>query len=163
MVAAIALAASLAALFASRDPTAATLHHRKFGQWTLEIRSDPFIGATRCSLHAPRIDIRQAVAVFHFPRRTDTFDAMYKVDAGPAVSWRVNSMFIASHGARLETDDSSHPSGGEVAIPLPALDGATAVTIRPGPDERAHAFRLDGLSAALTGAGEAGCKADFRP
>ena len=133
----------------------------RIGQWALDVKRDSFTGTVSCSLKAPRMSFDRAAVTFQFSPRTETFDAVYRVDAGPALSWRISAMALAAHGVRLQNDDALNPSGGRVILPYSAVVGAKTVWIRPGPKARPRPFTIEGLSTAVAAARQAGCGADF--
>ena len=134
---------------------------QQIGQWTLAVKHDRFTGALSCSLTAPQMSFERAALTFRFSRRTETFDAVYRVDAGPAFSWRLSAMALAAHGVQLQTDDAANPSGGRVILPYSALVGGKTVWIRPSEKQRAWPFRIDDLASAVTAAKDAGCGTEF--
>jgi len=133
----------------------------RIGPWTLQVKRDGFTGQVTCSLVAPRMSFDHAAVTFRFSPRTETFDAIYRVDAGPAHSWRPNAMALAAHGVQLQSDDARNPSGGRVTLPYTALVGGKTVWIRPSAKARAWPFRIEELTSAVNAAKSSGCGADF--
>ncbi len=133
----------------------------RIGPWTLEVKRDQFTGQISCSLQAPRMRFDRAAVTFRFSPRTETFDAVYRVDAGPPHSWRLSAMALAAHGVPLQTDDARNPSGGLVTLPYSALVGGKTVWIRPSAKARAWPFKIEDLTSAVNTARSSGCGADF--
>jgi hypothetical protein len=152
-----------AAWFAHGPATTPTLHRRRVGQWTLEIIHDPFTDRTSCRLHAHAMTYGPVAVTFQFPASENTFGATYKIDDGPATSWRVNAMTLASRGVALQTEDLTNPSGGRVLAPVSALINAHSITIRPSAYLPARTFKLADLPAALEAGRAAGCGAELSP
>ncbi|QUD90434.1 hypothetical protein [Phenylobacterium montanum] len=134
---------------------------QRFGPWTLNVKHDRFTGQVSCVLSAPRMSFDRAAVTFQFSPHTETYDAVYRVDTGPAFSWRLSAMALASHGVKLETDDPTNPSGGRVILPYSAVVGGKTVWIRPSDKKRAWPFRIDDLAPAVAAAKTAGCGAGF--
>jgi hypothetical protein len=148
--------------FAHHESTRPETQRSHVGQWTIAVTKDPFTGATTCRLRARGMTYADGVMTFDLGRRTRTFRALYKIDQGPATSWRTNAMALA-RSSSLQTDDLLNPSGGRVLTPLGPLLGAHQIVIRPSPDIRAVTFSLADLSPALDRASASGCGADFPP
>ena len=139
----------------------ATHDRNQIVPWRLEVKHDPFTGAISCSLRAPRMSFDHGALTFQFSRSTDTFDAIYRIDAGQPFSWRISAMSLAAHGVQIQNDDPANPSGGRVIIPYNALIGGQTVWIRPGPKAAAWPFKIEGLTAELMAAKSQGCPAGF--
>ena len=150
--------AALSTLFGRHDATRPTTHHERVGQWTLSVTHDPFAGTTRCALAARAMVVDRGVVTFYFGDQARTFEALYKVDAGPAVSWRANAMVLASTGSLAMSEDLVNASGGRVPVPLSVLAGARSISIRISPKVRAREFSLADLPAALARAEAKGCE-----
>ena len=102
--------------------------------------------------------VDRGVVTFYFGDQARTFEALYKVDAGPAVSWRANAMVLASTGSLAMSEDLVNASGGRVPVPLSVLAGARSISIRISPKVRAREFSLADLPAALARAEAKGCE-----
>lgn len=102
---------------------------------------------------------RQSLA-FRFPALVDTLKADWRADAGPVRSWTEVYPTLVSLGANLPGGGMDNPTGGLVILPVSALAGAHAVTIRPTPKSRPRAFYIDGLADALANAKLRGCAPD---
>jgi hypothetical protein len=139
---------------------ALAVQHERFGGWALLVRRDDFTGQVSCELRDHRMFRLKSAMVFQFPRTIDTFDASYRVDGAPAISWRVNAMSLASGGVQFSDSSLANPSGGRVMIPLEALAGAHMVLIRPTATARPTSFYLRDLPAALAAMRTAGCEQD---
>jgi hypothetical protein len=149
------------AWFSHGPSTRPVAHRRRVGHWTLEVTSDPFTGAIGCRLHGRGMMLERGVMTFDFGADAHTFEAVYRIDQGPATPWRVNAMALAAAGASLQTDSLKNPSGGKVLTPLGPLIGARKITIRPSPTAEARTFTLADLGPALHAASAAGCGPDF--
>jgi hypothetical protein len=162
-VMAIAMAdlANTVAWIAPHDAAKPSLRRTRIGQWTLVVRRDRFSGATNCELRARAMSYARGVVTFRFGRGVQTYDAIYRVDDGPAVSWRVNAMTLASTGALAQSDDLANPSGGRVVTPLSVLSGAQTITIRPALGKKPHTFKVADLPSAMAAAEAADCGPDF--
>ena len=147
---------ALVALFDHR-PAEVSVHHQHLGQWTLTIRRDRFAAATSCELRAHSMTVARGAVTFRFGPQVRTYDAMYRLDDGPPVSWRVNAMSLASHGALPEGEALANPSEGLVAVPLEALSGAQTIAIRTSARDRPRRFQIGDLPAALRAADALGC------
>jgi len=143
------------------DSTRPTTHRQRIGQWMLEVNHDPFTNQTWCRLKGHGMTYGPAAMTFKFDPHTDTFGAVYRIDQGPAISWRVNAMTLASRGVPLQTDALHNPSDGRVYVPTTALTGAQTIVIRPSPTSPTRAFDVSGLAGALNEARTAGCGAAF--
>ncbi|HEY2661069.1 MAG TPA: hypothetical protein VGI79_15210 [Caulobacteraceae bacterium] len=133
----------------------------QIGQWTLDVKHDPFTGTVSCALRAPRMSFEHAAVSFRFWPSIDTFDAMYRIDSGPAYSWRISALALAAHGVKLQADDARNPSGGKVTVPYNALIGGKTIWVRPSPEAAATPFKIDDLPAAVAAARSQGCTAEF--
>jgi hypothetical protein len=143
-------------------PAAAEIRHHgaqhgRTGQWELTVRRDDFAGQVRCHLRGRRMSVERTAMVFQLPGGRNTFDAAYRIDDAPAVSWRVNAMTLAADGVQFNHADLNNPSRGRVAIPLALLDGAGSVTIRATPGAPPARFDLHDLPAAVMAMRAAGC------
>jgi hypothetical protein len=147
--------------FSHPESSRPTAHRERIGKWVLQVDHDPFTGQTWCRLKGGGMTYGPAAMIFKFDSHTDTFGAVYRIDGGPAVSWRVNAMTLASRGVTLQTDALNNPSGGRVYVPTAALAGAQTITIRPSPTLPTRTFDLSGLPGALGKAQAAGCGAAF--
>jgi hypothetical protein len=149
------------AWFAHHPSAKPTTRRHKIGRWTLEVTHDPFTGVIGCRLLAHGMTLEAGVMRFDFGANVRTFEAVYRIDGGPATAWRANAMELAAAGAPLESESLDNPSGGRVLTPLKALIGARAIAIRPSPASEARTYQLVGLGQALHAAAGAGCGADF--
>ena len=137
--------------------------HRKIGRWTLDLVKDPFLGTVQCRLRARNVTVERSAVIVQGPRNVNTFDAYYRLGAGPAVSWRVNAMELVSHGVPINDEALANPSGGRVAIPLRLAVSATTISIRPSERSRSYTVSLPNLDAALRQAKSLGCGPDLVP
>lgn len=135
--------------------------HRKIGRWILDLTKDPFLGTVRCRLRAKGVTVEHAAVIVQAPRSVNTFDAYYRLDSSPAVSWRVNGMELASHGVTINDETLDNPSGGRVAIPLRLAAAAATISIRASERSRSYSFFQPKLDGALLQARGLGCGADF--
>jgi len=143
------------------DSTRPTVSRHRIGKWLLEVSHDPFTAQTWCRLKGGGMTYGPAAMTFKFDRGVDTFGAVYRIDNGPAVSWRVNAMTLASRGVPLQTDALHNASEGRVYVPTAALAGAQSITIRPAPTAPTRTFDLRALPAALDRAQTEGCAGAF--
>jgi hypothetical protein len=125
--------------------------------WLIDTVSDPFSNTIRCNIHAKNMRYVPGAVLFQLPRSVNTFNAKYRIDAGPVVSWRVHAMDLTSSGVAIQNSNLTNPSGGQVAIPIAVLALASAVAIQPAFNGKVYTFDLHALSAALSGAANAGC------
>jgi hypothetical protein len=130
----------------------------KTGDWTTKVRSDRFTGEISCSLQTSRIGFHRDTLVFRLGRDTDTSEAFFSVDGGPARSVREPRLENETHGFFLDSGPIDNPSGGRVALPLSVVRDAKQVRIRASPRHSPRAFDLAGFPAALAAAKAAGCK-----
>ena len=135
----------------------------RLGRWVLVAKRDPFSGAITCTLRGERMSVAHSALTFEFSSRADTYDAAYRLDAGPAIPWRASAMTLAASGVRFDTGDAANPSGGLVSLPLGVVAGARTVWVRPSPKAHAVAFKIEDLGPALAAAKSAGCGAAFEP
>jgi hypothetical protein len=147
--------------FHSAESSRPTTHRQRIGKWMLEVNHDPFTSQTWCRLKGHGMTYGPAAMTFKFDHHTDTFGAVYRIDQGPAVSWRVNAMTLASRGVKLQTDSLNYPSDGRVYVPTVALTGAQTVVIRPAPTEPTRSFDVSGLADAVGKAQADGCGSAF--
>ncbi len=127
------------------------------GGWRLARTDDAFKGSVGCRLELEDVRYLQGVVTFSFGRRTDTANALFRVDGGPLRSVGEVGPEVAGLGASYLTRNTLNPSDGRVRLPYAALKGARRVDIRAN-DRRPHrSFALDGLAAALAEAHARGC------
>ena len=130
---------------------------RHYGEWTLNVRTDSFTTGHVCKLTRPGIDYQRQTVILHLPARTDTTNAVYRIDAGPPVEARADDLQIVRLGFALQDDDLQNPSGGVIRIPVTRLVGARSVRVETAAFSRSRKFDLDGLDAALAAANAANC------
>jgi hypothetical protein len=130
------------------------------GLWTYQVGVDRFTGLKSCRLSARHVSYAHQALTFQFASKIDTSESLYRLDGGPAQSWRVNAMTLASAGVALHDDSLVNPSQGLVRIPAHELANTGAVTIRATPRSRPVKFHIEGFAAALAAAEAAGCAAD---
>jgi hypothetical protein len=149
----------LAAQFAVFDhrPAAVSVQRQHLGQWTLTVRRDRFAGATTCELRSRSMTVARGAVTFRLGANVRTYQAMYRLDDGPAVSWRANAMALASLGALPNGESLDNPSEGLVAVPLSTLSDTQTITIRASFVDRPRKFKLGDLPAALRAADAVGC------
>jgi hypothetical protein len=155
----MSLALLLALALWPHHPREVVQHRYGVDGWVLEIRKDSFSGDTRCRVQRGRLSYERQALVFHLPPRLNTFDAAYRIDAGPLILARDDAADLAAQGFALNDDDLANPSGGLVRIPARRLDGAKLVQIQPRPETRPLRFNLTGLAPTLAAAKQLGCDA----
>ena len=155
----MSLALLLALALWPHHPREVVQHRYGVDGWVLEIRKDSFSGDTRCRVQRGRLSYERQALVFHLPPRLNTFDAAYRIDAGPLILARDDAADLAAQGFALHDDDLANPSGGLVRIPARRLEGAKLVQIQTRPGVKPLRFRLYSLNAALDAAHRLGCGA----
>ena len=152
-----------AAWLGSLEAARPTTRRIRTGQWTIVVTRDRFADAVSCQMRAHDVTYAGGAVTFHFGAKVHTYEASYRIDDGPAISWRANAMTLAQTGALTPSDDLLNPSGGRVTLPAKLLDGAQSVTVRTSARARPRTFRIGDLAEALTTAAAAGCGPDFAP
>lgn len=125
--------------------------------WRLSQTRDVFTGAGACALESRNVRYGGGVVTFSFGRRTDTANALFRVDDGPIRSAGEVGPEVAGLGGSFLTRNTDNPSDGRVRLPWSKLKSAGRVDIRPNSRSVHRAFPLDGLNAALGEARGAGC------
>ncbi|MDP3196632.1 hypothetical protein [Tabrizicola sp.] len=125
--------------------------------WVLEVRQDGFTQTKTCILKARRMVYRTGVVTFQLRKSLNTANALYRLDAGPALSVGLVGPRAAGLGAEFKSDNTKNPSDGRVHIPASELKGFSTVFIRTPSQRRATAFDLNGLGQALAAAKAQGC------
>lgn len=125
--------------------------------WTLNVRHDGFSGTTSCLIKGRKMTYRHGVLTFHFSPRTDTANALYRVDQGPAQSVGLVAPEAAGLGAEFKSKNTKNPSDGKVHIPTSHLEAAQTVAVRPNKQRRATSFSLSGFEQAITVARQLNC------
>ncbi len=125
--------------------------------WILYVRQDRFTGTTSCLMKGRKMTYRHGVLTFHFSRRTDTANALYRVDQGPARAVGLVGPEAAGLGAEFKSKNTKNPSDGKVHIPSAHLEAAQTVSVRPNKKRQATSFSLTGFDQALTVAKRLNC------
>ena len=124
---------------------------------------DKFAGQIQCSVYqgpksAPKVSYGQQSLVFHFRRKLNTLDAIYRLDGGQPKRWQDLYPKVIETGATLDGSSLANPTGGLVIVPLSELSGVHTVSIRPTPTASPQTFTIDGYSDAIEAARARGCK-----
>jgi hypothetical protein len=152
-----ALAALLALPFTGGHPADEQRQHHHMGAWSLSVTHDRFAGQVKCKVAAHAMDFERQALVIRLPAKTDTSEAVYRVDGGPARPVRGDQMELADLGFALHQGDLANPSGGLVRVPARLLADAHQVSVQARPGAKVFNFRITGLDAALETARLAGC------
>ena len=127
------------------------------GGYRLALVRDDFRKTVTCRLDAADVRYAGGVVTFSFGRRTDTANALFRIDDGPLRAAGELGPEAAGLGAPFYSSNISNPSDGRVRLPYRVLQGARAIAIRAN-DHRAHrTFPLVPLQAALAEARARGC------
>ena len=128
------------------------------GGWRLSRTQDSFSGIVACRLEAQQVRFGGGVVTFSFGRRTDTANALFRVDGGPVRSIGQVGPEAAGLGAAIRSsNNTANPSDGRVVIPWSQLKSAARVDVRPNARSYHRTFMLDGLRTALDAARARGC------
>jgi hypothetical protein len=129
------------------------------GPWRIALAQDRFTGAITCAIAAPDVKLTRQTLIFRLGHGLSTLKADYRLDRGP--SRPVSAVFAAveDQGFFPERGWILDPEGGEVALPIAALQGARMITLRPAPGRRPRSFKIARLTEALILAKAAGCPA----
>lgn len=128
------------------------------GGWRLQQTRDTFTGITACRLDSRQVRYGGGVVTFSFGRRTDTANALFRVDGGPLRSAGEVGPEAAALGAALRSDRNTwNPTDGRVVIPWSQLKAAARVDIRPNARTYHRAFDLGALRTAVEAARAQGC------
>ncbi len=153
----LVLAPIMLSLWPWRHAPALVVERHRLGAWTVETRDDRFAGRRTCRVTAPGLTYERGALVVRLGRRTDTADAVYRVDDGPPVAVRSELMDMARRGFAIDQDDLANPSGGVVRIPEARLSQARRISIRAGVNRTIVRVGVTGFAAALDSAHAAGC------
>lgn len=154
------LAAAVFALsiLGSRDDAQVATRTLRLGDWTARVRTDRFTGEITCALDGPRMSFHRDTLVLRLGRGADTSQAFFRIDDGSVRSVREPKLENETHGFFLDSGPVENPSGGKVALPLSALNGAKIVYARASVRHPPRAFDVSRLAEALAAAKSAGCK-----
>ena len=141
----------------SRPPEVAKSRANLPGGWRLMRTDDRFTGAVGCKLEREDVRLFAGVVTFSFGHRTDTANAIYRLDGGPLRAAGELGPEVAGHGVSYISGDSWNPSDGRVRVPWTTLAGAQRIEIRANPKRRSRSFALDSLDAAVAAARQGGC------
>ena len=132
-------------------------HLYKLGPWFIAVHPDAFAGTTRCQLHTGEVSLQRDTLIFRVSREGDTTAAVYRIDNGPPR--RVAEAFdvLEARGLFPQRGWIIDPNGGEAALPVAYVSGATVVTIRVTPKRRPHRFAVGRLAEAEAAAKGLGC------
>jgi hypothetical protein len=145
------------------EPSQPHTRTSRVGAWKLDVTYDPFTGLTGCRLRGSGITYDGRAVTFQLPRRINTFEAQYRVDYGPVISWRSNAVTLARSGAALQDGPLSNPSAGRVLTPLSTIITARMISIQAAPGAPERLFRLNDLRSALDVAKASKCGPAFDP
>jgi hypothetical protein len=130
------------------------------GVWTYDVYDDRFTGLRACRLHERHVRYVRHTLRFDLGSRTQTYDAVYRIDDGPAQTAASQQMAVAKDGVSLTDDRLANPSGGLVNIPAQTLKAGRMVTVRASARARPVSFDISGFNEALSAALAAGCPTD---
>lgn len=133
--------------------------------WQFSMTKDRFAGTIRCQVYQggkahPKVSYLHHALVFHFQKRINTFDAIYRLDGGSPKRWQDLYPKVIDAGVTLDGDSLANPTGGLVIMPLSEVASVHTVTIRPTPTAKPHTFIIDGYSDAIDAARARGCQPD---
>jgi hypothetical protein len=130
----------------------------RVGEWKAEINTDRFTGEISCALTGRRMSFHRDTLVFRLGRDVDSSQAFFRIDNGPVRSVSEPRLQNETHGFFVDSGPIDNPSGGKVALPLSAVQGAKQVDIRASTRHPPRVFDVSGLADALAAAKAAGCK-----
>jgi hypothetical protein len=134
----------------------------KLGPWLIAVHPDRFAGTTTCQLHTIDVRLRRDTLIFRVAPEGDTTAAVYRVDAGPP--HRVAEAFdtVEAHGFFPQRGWIVDPNGGEAALPVSFVSGASVVAIRVSPKQHPRRFNVARLPEAEAAARVLGCVSAIR-
>ncbi len=144
-------------------PPQSVTHDYALPVWRITQTRDKFAGQIRCKVyqgeHAhPAVSYADRGLVFHFSRRLNTLEAVYRLDGGAPHRWRDLYPKIIEAGASLDGGSLANPTGGLVIMPLSELAMVHTITIRPTPTATPRTFTIDGYADAIEAARARGCQ-----
>ncbi len=129
------------------------------GPWRLTLERDGFSEAKRCTLTA------RGGRLFYHPGavgfalgKSDLGDAMVRVDAGVAISFRDLLPELAAARVRISGRDMDRPTDGLVWVPISRLGNAGTVAIAPRFGGRVRRFTVAGFERLVAYARAQGCE-----
>ncbi|MBW8880015.1 MAG: hypothetical protein JF615_00945 [Asticcacaulis sp.] len=138
-------------------PDMAAARTYRFGAWRVEVKHDRFADLYRCRVYgrAKRYS-PDGIVSLEFQHNIDTDNAWYRVDGAAPVRLDTLRSRVENLSPFPDPGPLENPSNGEARFPLDVLHGARYVDVRATSPWVKH-FRVDGLSAALTYAGDRHC------
>lgn len=142
------IAATMLALSLFGAHQTITRHHH-VGGWTVRVVWDRFTGDISCTVRKGRVELQNDVLIFHSPEWTDTSDAIFRIDGGPARSVHEATYEDQRRGYYRQGGPLANPSAGEVALPTYYVTGAKLVWIRPDARQEPWHFDVSRFADAL--------------
>jgi hypothetical protein len=143
-----------------RPVVPAAVERHRVDQWRYEIDRDNFTGGQRCRLSERDVSYGRKTLTFRFSPGTDTSQAVFRIEDGPAHPWTEVRLQLLNNGVPIQDDSVENPSRGLVRIPAVDVGDARWVWIRSGPRTRPRRFVIAGLRPALAAAQASGCDPD---
>jgi hypothetical protein len=143
---ALSLFGERASLF-ERGQTITRHHH--VGGWTVRVMWDRFTGDIDCTVRKGPVELKNDVLVFHGPPWTDTTDAVFRIDGGPARSVHEATYDDQRRGYYRNGGPLENPSAGEVALPTYYVTNAKWIYIRADAKRAPDAFDVRRFPEAL--------------
>lgn len=141
------------------DPAAVHASRRtyKLGPWLIAVHPDRFAGTTTCRLHTTDVSLQHDTLIFRVAPEGDTTAAVFRIDSGPPR--RVAEAFdtVEAQGFFPQRGWVVDPNGGEAALPVTYVSGASVVAIRVSPKQRPRRFNVARLPEAEAAAKALGC------
>jgi hypothetical protein len=128
----------------------------KVGPWLIEANADRFTGTVGCELRTRDARLQRDTLIFRVAPGGDTTAAVFRVDSGRARSIAEAFDAVEARGLFPQRGWLVDPNGGEAALPVSYVSGATAVWIRVWP-RRPRRFDVSRLAEAETAARAQGC------
>ena len=134
------------------------------GGWQLKLSRDRFSGDVVCRLRTRggKVHYQSGALAFHFSRKWDVHDAVYRIDGGAPRHWRGDLPDLVRNGAPIDSGPVTNASTGLVWIPAHLLESANRIAIQPRPDRPPKVFHIGGFASMHELAAARGCAPDSR-
>lgn len=134
------------------------------GEWQLKLSRDRFSGDVVCRLRTRdgKVRYQSGALAFHFSRKWDVHDAVYRIDGGEPRHWRDDLPELVKNGAPIDRGPLTNGSAGAVWIPAHLLESANRIAIQARPDRPPRVFRIGGFISMHELASARGCAPDSR-
>ncbi len=156
MLAATILALSLFGPHAKTPPPTPDLEYG-VAHWRIHVHKDNFTGRLSCKLSGPDMKVKRNTVIFHLAAGVDTTHAWFRIDGGPARQASEAFAEDEQNGYFPERGWIDDTAGGDVALPVSYVQGATVVRVRASPKYHPKTFHVTRLAEAIAATKNAGC------